>query len=233
MHGCDVQIRSVRSRVAPVAAGRAVISVLAVMKVEKVDKEEFRAPKYPSMAQKDSNFTYTGLQDYLSKDTVVDTYTKLNFLIKELKNKNLPLEKKRMYLRLLIHIVGDLHQPFHVAHSSDLGANKIEVMWFKEATNLHAVWDDKLIMSQELSYTEYTNAINFTTAQQRLEWQSAPISQWLYESNHIANELYSEITTHNQKLSYAYSYEHIDTVNQQLLKGGIRLAGILNQLFGS
>ncbi len=181
----------------------------------------------------DSNFTFAGLKEYLSKDTAVDAYTQLNFLIKELKNKNLPMEKKRMYLRLLIHIVGDVHQPFHVAHASDYGGNKIEVMWFKEATNLHAVWDDKLIENQELSYTEYTNAINFTTAQQRLEWQSAPIVQWLYESNHISNSLYGEITTHAQKLSYAYSFEHIDTVNQQLLKGGVRLAGILNQLFGS
>ena len=181
----------------------------------------------------DSNFTYKGLQNYLAKDTAADAYTKLNFLIKELKNKELPLEKKRMYLRLLIHIVGDVHQPFHVAHASDYGGNKIEVTWFKEATNLHAVWDDKLIMSEELSYTEYTNAINFTTLKQRLEWQSAPIAQWLYESNHLANSLYSEITTHAQKLSYSYTYEHIETVNQQLLKGGVRLAGILNQLFGS
>jgi len=181
----------------------------------------------------DSNFSYKELQDYLAKDTAVDAYTKLNFLIKELKtNKNLTADTKKMYLRLLIHIIGDVHQPFHVGHTADLGGNKIEVQWFKENTNLHAVWDEKLIQNQELSYTEYTNAINFTTPKQRLEWQAAPIAQWLYESNHLANSLYAEITTKGQKLGYRYDFEHIATLNEQLLKGGVRLAGILNQIFG-
>ena len=32
-----------------------------------------------------------------------------------------------------------------------------KVKWFGEATNLHSVWDTKLINLQELSYTEYSN----------------------------------------------------------------------------
>ena len=31
---------------------------------------------------------------------------------------------------------------------------------------------------------------------------------------------------------YKYNFEHIATVNEQLLKAGVRLAGILNQIFG-
>ena len=34
------------------------------------------------------------------------------------------------------------------------------------------------------------------------------------------------------KLSYRYTYEHFDTVQLLLLQGGIRLAGILNQIYG-
>jgi len=176
--------------------------------------------------------TYPQVKEYLLKDTAADAYTEVNFLIKQLKNKNLAKEKKLFYLRFLIHLVGDIHQPMHVSRAEDEGGNKIRVMWFREPTNLHAVWDEKLIDFQQLSYTEYTNAINFSTISQRETWQKEPISEWFYESNQIAAKLYIEINQNEQKLSYRYNYDHIDIVNTQLLKGGVRLAGLLNEIFG-
>src|SRR5678815_3439392 len=59
----------------------------------------------------DSGVTKAQLRDHLQKDTVADLFTKTNFLIRELKNKQLSMDKKRMYLKLLIHFVGDIHQP--------------------------------------------------------------------------------------------------------------------------
>jgi len=178
------------------------------------------------------SLNYQQMKNYLQSDTAVDAYTKLNFLIKELKKHTLSKEQKVMYLRLLIHIVGDIHQPMHVSRAEDLGGNKIKVMWFKDATNLHAVWDEKLIQFQELSYTEYTQMINHTTPAQVSYWQKEPMEQWFYESHEIALSLYNEIKQPDQKLGYRYNYDHIDTLNQQLLKGGVRLAGILNEIFG-
>jgi hypothetical protein len=84
---------------------------------------------------------------------------------------------------------------------------------------------------QELSYTEYTAAINHTTAAQRAEWQKAPISTWLYESSQLAEKIYTD-TKPGETLSYKYNFSHIDILNQQLLKGGVRLAGVLNEIFG-
>ncbi|WP_276481105.1 S1/P1 nuclease [Paraflavitalea pollutisoli] len=170
--------------------------------------------------------------DYLAKDTATDIYTKLNFVIGELKNKSLEQDKKLLYLRILIHLVGDAHQPMHTGRPDDLGGNRISVSWFNQTTNLHSVWDEKLISYQELSYTEYTKAINFTTKTQRQEWQAQPIRQWLFESYTISNSLYAEIKEPNQKLSYRYNFDHVDTLNDRLLKGGVRLAGVLNEIFG-
>ena len=107
----------------------------------------------------------------LDKDTAVDAYTKINFMVKELKNKGLDQDKKAMYLKLLIHIVGDIHQPLHVGRPEDQGGNKIKVMWFGVSYNLHSIWDNQLINFQQLSYTEYAEAINHTTKAQRKEWQ--------------------------------------------------------------
>src|SRR5690349_6886376 len=44
-------------------------------------------------------------------------------------------------LRFLIHFVGDLHQPLHVADDGDRGGNDRPVTFLGHATNLHKVWD--------------------------------------------------------------------------------------------
>ncbi len=178
------------------------------------------------------HLNYPDFSAYLQRDSIVDAFTKLNFLISELKNKNLSMEKKRMYLRLVIHIVGDIHQPLHVGRAEDLGGNKIKVFWFNEPTNLHALWDDKLIEFQKLSYTEYTANINHATTEQRTAWQAQPLSGWLFESYQLADKVYKSVTQPDQKLSYRYNYDHVEMMNGQLLKGGVRLAGLLNQIFG-
>jgi hypothetical protein len=179
----------------------------------------------------DKPYNLAEMQEYLAHDTQVDAYTKLQFLIGELKKKDITKENKLLYLRMLIHITEDVHQPMHTAHADDKGGNDFKVNWFSTPTNLHAVWDSQLINFQQLSYTEYTNAINHTTLAQRTEWQKAPIVQWLYESNQIAEKVYTEIKP-GDTLSYKYNFNHIDTLNQRLLKAGVRLAGVLNNLFG-
>ncbi|HVV54994.1 MAG TPA: S1/P1 nuclease, partial [Mucilaginibacter sp.] len=99
-------------------------------------------------------------------------------------------------------------------------------------TNLHAIWDSGLIDFQQLSYTEYAAVINHTTAAERAQWQKAPISQWIYESDQIAEKLYDETKNGDMVNAFKYNFNHIETVNRQLLKAGVRLAGVLNEIFG-
>ena len=88
------------------------------------------------------------MKEYLDNDANVDAYTKLNMLIDGLKKKNLSKENKLLYLRMLIHIVEDVHQPMHAAHADDKGGNDFKVNWFNNPTNLHSVWDSQLIEFQ-------------------------------------------------------------------------------------
>lgn len=172
------------------------------------------------------------IRNYLATDTTTDVYTKIIFCTEQLKNKSTDKRLKEIYLKSLIHMVGDLHQPMHVGRYEDLGGNKIKVNWFSTPTNLHAVWDEKLIDFQQLSYTEYARAINFTTKNERNVLQQAPLSTWVVESYFIAQNLYSDITQPDQRLDYKYNYKYVNTLNSQLLKGGVRLAGLLNEIFG-
>jgi hypothetical protein len=175
--------------------------------------------------------SYNEVQQYLAKDTAINAHTRINFLVQELKKKNLSPDTKKMYLRLLVHLVGDIHQPLHVSPEGTSGGNDIKVTWFSQSSNLHRVWDSQIIEQQQLSFTEYVKAINFTTPAQRRTWQAAPLGSWLFESYTLAQKLHDEIKEPNPRLGYEYNYIHIDTVNDQLLKGGVRLAGMLNQLF--
>lgn len=60
-------------------------------------------------------------------------------------------QAKSYALRLLIHYVGDIHQPLHCSDridknfpKGDLGGNLILIPGHYTAANLHAVWDSVL-----------------------------------------------------------------------------------------
>lgn len=166
----------------------------------------------------------------LTRDTGVNLHNKLRYIVSALKKGELDQEKKKFYLKLLIHLVGDAHQPMHTGRPEDRGGNGIKVYWFNEPTNLHRVWDEHLVEFQQLSFTEHIAAINFASEQQKKQWQRQPIGEWLYESYELAGKIYDGVKPED-KLNYAYNYRFVENMNQQLLKGGIRLAGLLNEIF--
>lgn len=170
------------------------------------------------------------LNQFLNKPEV-NIYTKLNELISTLKAGKITPEQRKMTLRLIIHLVGDLHQPMHTARKDDLGGNRIQLSWFGERSNLHRVWDEQLIDFQQLSYTEYTNAIDHPTASQIATWQQDDLRSVVWESYGLCNKIYATGIKSDDKLSYKYNFDWISTVNEQLLKGGIRLAKILNDIY--
>lgn len=202
---------------------------------------------WPDFIKSDSTFNYLGpwhyvnlpanmsLQDFnnfFDKDTSVDAFTKTNFLVRELKtNKLLDAGTKAMYVKLLIHIVGDLHQPMHLGHLDDRGGNAVKLMWFKEPVNLHSLWDESLIKFQELSYTEYADAINHPTKQEFDKIAARNLKENIWDTYQITNKIYS-LTAADDRLSYKYNFIFLQDMNDQLLKGGIHLATVLNDVFG-
>jgi hypothetical protein len=178
-----------------------------------------------------SGLSYEEMDAFLKNDTTTNAYTKINFLTIELKRgKLLPTETKQLYVRLLIHLIGDVHQPLHLGRVEDRGGNAVKVKWFNSDANLHQVWDEKLISFQELSYTEYVNAINFTTLKQRNAWQKQTLSQWMFDTYQLTEKVYAE-TVPESRLDFLYNFKFVAAMNDQLLKGGVHLAGVLNDVF--
>lgn len=166
----------------------------------------------------------------VQKETGENLYVETNALIKQLKDPAVSKADKQFALTFLIHLIGDMHQPLHVGHPEDQGGNKINVTWFDRPTNLHRVWDEHLIEFQQLSYTEYTQALDTASVTEIRQLQSGTIKDWMFESSQLADKVYA-LTQPNDKLSYRYNYWFIKDLNQQLLKGGLRLAAILNSIY--
>lgn len=171
-----------------------------------------------------------GVFDFLDAEKGANVYNKVPEMIAVLKNKQSTADEKRLAMRLLIHLVGDLNQPMHTARKEDLGGNKVAVLWFGEKSNLHRVWDESLIEYQQLSYTEYADAINYPSTDQLNTWRNSSLKDFVYGSYLACNKIYANIKP-DDRLSYKYNFEFIGLLNEQLLKGGVCLANILNDIY--
>ena len=159
-----------------------------------------------------------------------NAYTALLQVRKDLKDPQKTTEEKRMALKFLVHLVGDVHQPLHVGHAEDKGGNDIKVSWrSKDETNLHSVWDGALVEYSGLSYTEMAAAYDHATPAQVRQWQKNDMTTWLFESYQLCPPAYAAAA--NPKLDWHFYPAFGPTVEQQILKAGIRLAGVLNETF--
>ncbi|MDM1527941.1 S1/P1 nuclease [Myroides odoratimimus] len=166
----------------------------------------------------------------LANSTDENLYKRALILIEELKDKSLPLAKKQENLYFLIHIIGDAHQPLHIGRPEDLGGNRVKIEWFRKATNLHSLWDSALVDFDKYSYTEYATVLDVHGANYNQKITSGTLEDWIYDSYTMANKLYASVEP-EESLSYRYHFDHKDNVESQLLKGGLRLAKILNDIF--
>lgn len=159
-----------------------------------------------------------------------DVYTAINRCIAVLRDQNSSVEDRQFYLKLLVHFIGDLHQPMHVGRPEDRGGNDVSLTWFGKKTNLHRIWDSDMIDSYQLSYSELAQNLPKLSKQEITKIQNQPIIEWVHESQDLANTLYDDLPEGRSK-EYRYRYRYFDTARMQLLKGGLRLAAVLNQIF--
>ncbi|MEM7486884.1 MAG: S1/P1 nuclease [Bacteroidota bacterium] len=150
--------------------------------------------------------------------------------IQTVKDENSTREDRVFHLKMLVHLVGDLHQPMHASRAADKGGNDIQLQWFGESTNLHRLWDKNLIVSYGMTYTELATELDRLPKRERKKIQEGTIYDWVHESHLLAAVLYGSVEP-GEKIGYQYSYKYNDLLFEQLQKGGLRLAKVLNDLF--
>lgn len=155
----------------------------------------------------------------------------INKCISVLKDKNAVKEDKAFHLKMLVHLIGDLHQPMHVGRREDKGGNTLQVQWFGKGTNLHRLWDSNMLDQYDMTYSELAVNIPKFSKEQIKFIQKGSIVDWLNETGMLAEKVYATAES-GEKLGYRYMYDNFSLAKEQLQKGGIRLAKVLNDIFG-
>ncbi len=167
--------------------------------------------------------------DQSEKNPNGDIIMSLERIVAALKSKKLSAKEEAEYLKVLVHLVGDIHQPLHVGGGNDRGGNDVKVMWFRGDSNLHRVWDSDMIDDTRLSYTELGESLDTPDATKLKAWQQATVRDWANESMGYRPQVYD---IGKGRLGYSYSYDNFNIVRLRLLQAGVRLAGVLNQIYG-
>ena len=112
---------------------------------------------------------------------------------------------------------------------SDLGGNLIQLTFNRDQTNLHSLWDTKLVDYQRYSYKEFAKVLDYKSKEEIQKIQSGTLENWLYDSYTKANRIYTQ-TKPNGVYSYDYNYKFSGLLEEQLLAGGLRLAKVLDEI---
>lgn len=173
-----------------------------------------------------------------AKSCVADKITQFS---NELKNTKTTKAERLRAFKFLLHLVGDVHQPLHAAdHNNDRGANKVQILYGKRtaAENLHSYWDHVLVdmLGKDFEVTAATLGKKYEN--RKTDWMKGQPADWARESFTLARDVVYKLPSnivldkHNEKciqLDQAYDDKSLPVVEQQLAKGGMRLAMILNQ----
>ena len=154
-----------------------------------------------------------------------DAVTALARYRARLLDPSLALVARQEALRLIVHYIGDLHQPLHAGNGTDRGGNDFPVRYFGKSTNLHRVWDSSMIDGERLSYTEWVAWLApRLDAAFKVRYASIEPKAWIGESAALRDQLYPD----GDRLSYDYIFQHKDALRTRLMAAGWRIAAYLN-----
>ena len=184
-------------------------------------------------ANVDKGHTYQTMQ----KNEKGDVVTALTALTKEMTENydNLSDSLKQDYIKMIVHMVGDLHCPMHAGRLSDRGGNGCKVKWFGQKTSLHSVFDSKMIDSaRKWSYSEWRDHLDRKGKKFYKTAIQGGYEDWFMGTVASAAEIYDYVERQGKdepNLSYQFVYDFSPMLEEQLLLGGLRLAHVLNSIF--
>jgi len=256
----QVQITSMHEKWGP--TGNRIVAQIAENHLsETAEKQIFQLLDSAPLASVASRTDRGHDAQYQSREDLITALRKHENILQD---PDAPKKEKVTALHMVIKIAGDLHQPLnmHDGHQKtnkkhQNTGNETDVLWFGSKTDLHSVWDNKLIDHTQLSYTEFASFIDRAAGGEIADWQNSTYSDWASESRALVekatdfslaeNEYRSECQKPGRRckkspvkpgrysalpnLEWTYNDEMLPIVKDRLLKAGVRLAGVLNEIF--
>ncbi len=162
--------------------------------------------------------------------------------VKLLQDKTVPAREKVMALAFLVHFVGDLHQPLHAGDKGDLGGNRAKSdygIYGPERLNLHSIWDGWLA---ERAISTPPPLVIAYAEPERAAMMAGTVEDWSRENWEVARDsAYASAfggdpcradLPERGKLDDAAVNKLVPVMRQQITRGGLRLARLLDEAFG-
>lgn len=126
-------------------------------------------------------------------------------------------------LRFLVHFVGDIHQPLHASYRPDRGGNLFQVRYHGDGTNLHAIWDSRVLGSLRIGWKRYARRLDGRVV---AAGPMAPRS-WAEQSCRISRD--DGVYPLGRTIDVAYLERMRPIAELQVQRAAARLAALLNQ----
>jgi hypothetical protein len=161
-----------------------------------------------------------------------------------LADPKVPTRERLMALALLVHFVGDLHQPMHAGDHQDLGGNKVAANYgiVGGRANLHSIWDGWLAERAISTPPSGPSALLAQVpAADRERIASGTVEEWSREMWSKARDLaYKTLVgdpcgagpIERPTLTEVQVRELIPEVRTDVVEGGIRLARLIDDALG-
>ncbi|WP_142125642.1 S1/P1 nuclease [Pseudoxanthomonas sp. 3HH-4] len=131
-------------------------------------------------------------------------------------------------LKFVVHFVGDVHQPLHAGYAHDKGGNDVQVNWNGRGTNLHTLWDSRMLVSTGRSEADYLRHLRaLPKPSVGAITLPPPSSAWAEQSCRVATQ--PDFYPRRAKLEQRYVDRHLPVAERQLRAGGAALAAVLNE----
>lgn len=155
----------------------------------------------------------------------------LNNAISNLEHKDrLSPQEIKTNLMIVFHLAGDLHMPLHVGYGEDKGGNSIDVSYLGKPSNLHTVWDSRIITTEHICTDDCLALMKNKSKDEIAKLKVINVVQWMQQPRSLLGEVYN---FQNNTIDLAYADKNKKIIEQQLLIAGIRLSAILQHVFKS
>ena len=189
------------------------------------------------MNRVNKDFVTIGSGGKVSRDAV----TQINRIVKEMekgKYKQMSDSLVAVNLKLLIHMVGDMHCPCHMAYSKDFlqqrGVKGVSIFVKGKKYDYHKFWDAApQIMNPKWKADDYLKACDTYSPKQIKKINKGNVYKWSVDNAKREVVMFDFWERHEEltKMSKERRERINDLMYQQLAYAGYRLAATLNRLF--
>jgi len=169
----------------------------------------------------------------------------LNSALEQFRNPNNPIRTRRIALKMIIHLMGDLHQPLHAAQAADPihngGTMRIITSPTADPITMHQFWDRMPAYSASGRTTEARIANIALPEEPVFQWHQGTVDKWVNETvSQTAEHVYypplkeamcnPSLMKDPILVTPAYMKQATAFADFKVAQAGVRLARVINRV---